>query len=236
MGVVRNGIPPAYCQDDVQCGDIVTAVNYNKLLSSIRNLQQIGTIGAELPAKMINNCLRPAHGWSQGTFSILNSGTPGTYQVVTTHGLPFFADLSRFTLCFDAKTLYNSTIGGAGPKAVRHIMEISISAVGYNGATQTLADVLLPTTTPTAVSFAQAGGTIAAPGAAVFREVDAAWNSNMLPPSGSMWQGSLVVTLNITKAVISPLPFFDVLNLTIPGLLDWFGVRQLQLRHYKKCA
>lgn len=234
MGVVRNGIPPAYCQDDVQCEDILTAVNYNKLLSSVRNLQQIGTMGAEIPAKMINNCLRPAHGWSQGTFSITDHTVPGTYNVITTHGLPFFNDLGRFTLCYDARLLFNTTIAGA--QAVRHILEVSISAIGYNGATQTLSEVLLPSTLPTPVSFAQAGGTIASPGASTFREVDAAWNSNMLPPSGQMWQGTLVLTLRITKAQISPLTFFPKLNLTLPGLLDWFGVRQLQLRHYKKCA
>lgn len=233
MGQVRADIPPAYCLDEVQCGDTITAVGYNKLVSSIGNLQRIGTHGCELSAKLINNYLRPAHGWSQGQVALLDRLNPGAYDVTTSQGLPFFNDLNRFTLCFDTRLLNHVFI--SSPRAERVQMEVEIIAVGYNGGQQTIATVILPTTTPTPVSHTQAGGTLTAPGGSLYWEVDGEWNSSMLPPSGIMWQGSLVVNLKIQKLAISPFPFLAISTVQISGLLDWFGVRQLQLRHYRAC-
>lgn len=234
MGQVRSNIPPAYCLDEVQCGDTITAVEHNKLVSSVKNLQYIGTHGCELPAKLINNYLRPAHGWSQGQVAILDRMNPGNYEVITNHGLPFFADMNRFTLCFDARLL-NYLYSDGVSYAERFQMEVEIVAIGYNGTAQVLASVILPGSPTTPTSFTQAGGTLSSPGGALQREVDGQWNANMLPPSGIMWQGGLIVNLKIKKLVQNPYLFAAITNLQIPGLLDWFGIRQLQLRHYRKC-
>lgn len=227
MSIQRTGLVSPACATSLNCGEIVTDVNFNKLVDGIKSIYSIGTCGAYLPGAVRNNVKQPICGWHYGTPNGIPTSANSGYEAFS-HKWPLHLNAGYDRWSLDIEVCLMSRVEPLIPRAARIKMKrLVIIAYGYGGASQVLADVVQSTPGP--------GQHLVIANSATSISLSGVWNASMLPPAGSMEAGRIACSVTVSTEAEPPLAYGSSGSLNILARSEWYGLMNLYLNNFKLC-